>query len=129
MFVEFCHPSPKAGIKEHVAREVAAALLASGLAREVVLTPEQKLAMRFGNDPFAPAKPTPPPTWFVYRTAEFGDLVISRKQADGSTAIFNSPPSDCPADVAKKFSEMQLPGDQPVLPPFAGTGWREKLPL
>ena len=118
MLIEFLAPSPKAGIKEHQSREVAAALIAAGFAQPV---------------PPEPPAPPAPPTWDVIRHGEYDQLVVVRK-CGGSVVYFDGPPDrtkwpDCPEDIAKKFSELKRPGEQPAGLMFAGSNWREKLPL
>jgi len=46
MFVEFLAPSPKAGIQEHVAREVGASLIVAGFAKEVEAPPAPEFQVR-----------------------------------------------------------------------------------
>jgi len=109
MYIEYVSPSPKAGIKEHVSREVAAAIVAAGLAKEVNLTPEERLALRFGNYGKPPAA-APTPTWNCIRSPYTGAPLIQRRCGD-ETTCFNASPSkkqwpDCPPEVIKKFEQM-----------------------
>lgn len=70
MYVQFLDPSPKAPAREHVSREVGAALIAAGFAFETQMTPEERAALESTNKTNCPAV-----TWGV-TTGNFTGLVV-----------------------------------------------------
>ena len=133
MLIEFTSHSPKVGRQEHVSQTTAAALIAAGLAVEVILTEEEKRALRFGIKPFV----LPEAQWSVVRH-QSGDVVVLRR-CGSETHYFGGVPNpknwpDLTKELAKELSEqfeqMKRPGEARTSAlPYMGSGWREKLPL
>jgi hypothetical protein len=114
MLIEYCHPSPKAGIQEHQSREVAAALIAAGFAREVPLTDEKRKALRFGTSSLSGHSVQAPyvaePTWSVIRHKESKNILVVRKSGF-ETTYFNGVPelkrwSDLRPERARELAEQ-----------------------
>jgi hypothetical protein len=122
-FIQYLPPSPKAGVKEHVSRETAAALVAAGFAQPV---PDYK-------EPVVPDKddvivvPDGPIGWSacVYRNAYGADpfpAIVHRDSHGGKTIYVGPPtpqrrwsaekqayvmePSSCPASVVAEFHRI-----------------------
>lgn len=115
MFVEYQFPSPKAGVREHVSREVAAALIAAGFATAVPIKDEDRVP---DKDDVMP--PRPPKGWEVaLRGDEKKPVIIFHDGIFGKTVYEGVPgsqrrwsaaeqrhvmvPSDCPVEVVEKF--------------------------
>jgi hypothetical protein len=120
MLIEYQVPSPKAGIKEHQSREVAAALIAAGFAKAVPVKDEDR---PLGKDDVAPERK--PRGWEV-GLFSYGDeqkpVIIFHDGAFGKT-LFDGVPGpkkvwsaaeqrhileypDCPQDVVEKFLKL-----------------------
>jgi hypothetical protein len=117
MFIEYQHPSPKAGVREHQSREVAAALIAAGFAKAVPLTEVDRIP---DKDDVMPPRPARGWTvelysWgdekqprIVFYDGAFGRTVyegipgpVRRWSAEKQQYVME--PSDCPVEVVEKF--------------------------
>lgn len=140
MLVQFLSPSPKAGVREHVSRETAAALISAGFASEV---PK--------DDPLNQSRCNahPPAGWAVVRGGQFGEKVWMRyDDGSGGYQLFDKVPPpqrvwcfDPVSDVEghHEFKQVvhipqpilaefqRLGGGQPVDHEAAGIVYREKL--
>jgi hypothetical protein len=104
MFVEYLNPSPKAGIREHVSREVAAALIAAGFARAAKMSDEdlQAASIAAGN-PQVPFYHEP--VW-SFKDLLNGSFVVVRK-IHTETLFYATPPADAPAFVLEEFARRK----------------------
>lgn len=102
MYVQFCPPSPKAGQQEHVSQTTAAALIAAGLAREIVLSDEEKKRIRFG---VPKSVPLPEVKWNVIESPHTGALLIQRRFGTDTTLFTERPGKqwNCPPEIVKEF--------------------------
>jgi hypothetical protein len=111
MFVEFLAPSPKAGLKEHVSREVAASLIAAGFAKAAQMTDVDRDALRQASHDDVVVPRVPVPTWTVIRHGLSGETLVVRKYGF-QTWYFDGPPDlskwpDCPETIAEEFERMK----------------------
>lgn len=135
-FIQYCSPSPKHGIKEHVSREVAAACIAAGLAVEVHLSEEEKKRLRFG----VPLQTElPAPVWTVEKHPATGEVTIIRK-FQTETTFMSAVPKDTSVwpwrelskervkEIREQFEAMVSNGGaRGTSPAFSGKGWREEI--
>lgn len=108
MFIEFV-TGPKSATREHLKYEVAAPLIAAGIAREVHLSEEEKKAIRFGVKPFVP----PLPEWTIINSQYTGKLLIKR-HCGTETSFFDGRPAakwNCPQEIVCEF-EARLEREQ-----------------
>jgi hypothetical protein len=103
MLIEYTPPSPRAGVQEHVSQTTAAALIAAGFAREVILSEEEKKALRFGN--FGKAPIVHVPEWNVVNSSYTGKLLIQRRYGCESMLFDGRPDAQwkCPPEIVKEY--------------------------
>jgi hypothetical protein len=103
MFIEFTS-GPRTGERAHLKFEVAAPLIAAGMACEVILTEEQKRDLRFGN--FGKPFILPTPEWNVINSAYTGKLLIQRRCGRESWLFEGRPDAKwkCPPEIVKEFN-------------------------
>jgi hypothetical protein len=107
--------SPKAGIVEHIRNDVGLTLVAAGLAEEVALPPRgsagwlaaRKEQSALATIPDAADTVVPSGTsWGLYQQL---DKVVVVKIVNGNSFFYETPPSDCPADVRQRFTAPRNP--------------------
>jgi len=118
MFVEFLEPSPKAGLKEHVSRETAAALIAAGFAKAVPISDSDRVPDKDDVIPPLHARGWEA-GWFQWGD-ERKPVIIFWDGGSGKTVYDGPPPaqrrwtgekyefvsSDCPTEVIVQFHTL-----------------------
>jgi hypothetical protein len=103
MFIEFTS-GPRTGERAHLKYEIAAPLIAAGIAVEVHLSEEEKKALRFGN--FGKPFIIPTPEWNVINSPYTGKLLIQCRCGSESWLFDGKPGKEwkCPPEIVKEFN-------------------------
>lgn len=99
MWIEYVHPSPKAGKREEIFDSTAELLILAGFAQKIDPNAPPQLAVGSAACPW-----TATPTWGIGMTGGGEHCIIFRKDAE--TWTYRTPPAECPSEIAKQFVKL-----------------------